>query len=172
MGDNSKQYWSHWRSPSYNLIRFLHIFTVSVIFGVLFWNQGQKMDNQQSLFNVFGATYTAVFFCGVNNCASVSPYVSTERVVLFLYRERFAGMYTSWSLCTCSANPKMVDLAILNGMITSQYGDIQKEIEVFGETKTIAAFLRDYYGFHHGQLPLVPFISILYPLTFAFVFAF
>ena len=57
-------------------------------------------DNQQSLFNVFGATYTAVFFCGVNNCASVLPYVSTERVVL--YRERFAGMYTSWSLCTCS----------------------------------------------------------------------
>ena len=60
----------------------------------------------------------------------------------------------------------------LNGMLTSQYGDIQKEIDVFGETKTIAAFLRDYYGFHHGQLPLVPFISILYPLTFAFVFAF
>ncbi|XP_027114927.2 pleiotropic drug resistance protein 3 [Coffea arabica] len=258
-----KQYWSYWRSPSYNLMRFLHIFAVSMIFGFLFWNQGQKMDNQQGLFNAFGAMYLAVFFGGVNNCSSVMPYISTERIVL--YRERFAGMYTSWAyalaqivieipysfvqaleftvitypmigyywsaykvfwyfysmfnallyfnyigMMIVAMTPSFQVASILssgfytaanlfagylipqpqipkwwiwlyyitptawtlNGMLTSQYGDIQKEIDVFGETKTIAAFLRDYYGFHHDRLPLVAFISILYPLTFAVVFAF
>ena len=33
--------------------------------------------------------------------------------------------------------------------------DIHKEILVFGETKTIVAFLKDYFGFHHKHLTLV-----------------
>lgn len=60
----------------------------------------------------------------------------------------------------------------LNGMLTSQYGDINKEIVVFGETKTVSAFLKDYFGFHHNELPLVAVISILYPMAFAFLFAY
>ncbi|KAL3538336.1 hypothetical protein ACH5RR_001702 [Cinchona calisaya] len=258
-----KQYWSYWRSPSYNLMRFLHIFIISVIFGLLFWNQGKKLDNQQSLFTVFSAMYLAVFFCGVNNCTSVLPYISTERTVF--YRERFAGMYTSWAyalaqiiieipysfvqaleftvitypmigyylsmykvfwyffsmfcaflyfnylgMMIVAFTPSFQAAAILssglytisnlfagylipqsqipkwwiwlyyitptawtlNGMLTSQYGDIDKKIEVFGEVKTVAAFLRDYYGFYHDRLPFIAVISILYPLTFAFVFAY
>ena len=37
----------------------------------------------------------------------------------------------------------------LNGMLTSQYGDINKEIVVFRETKAVVAFLEEYFGFHH-----------------------
>ncbi|XP_063940609.1 pleiotropic drug resistance protein 3-like isoform X2 [Daucus carota subsp. sativus] len=40
----------------------------------------------------------------------------------------------------------------LNGMLTSQYGDVEKEITVFGEKKTFAAFVKDYFGFHHDRL--------------------
>lgn len=57
-------------------------------------------------------------------------------------------------------------------MLTSQYGDIEKEITVFQEKKTVAAFLGDYFGFHHNQLPIVAFVLIAYPLVFASLFAF
>ena len=60
----------------------------------------------------------------------------------------------------------------LKGMLTSQYGDIDKEIVVFGETKTVAAFLRDYFGYHHEQLPFVAVVLMIYPIVFAILFAY
>ncbi|KAH0768252.1 hypothetical protein KY285_004123 [Solanum tuberosum] len=258
-----KQYWSYWRSPSYNLMRSLHMVFASVVFGLLFWDKGTKLDDQQSVFSVFGAMFTAVIFCGINNSSSVLPYVTTERSVL--YRERFAGMYASWAyalaqvaieipyllaqalaftvitypmigyywsahkvlwyfysmFCTLlyftylgmmlvSLTPNLPVAAILqssfytmfnlfagflipkaqipkwwiwfyylvptswtlNGMLTSQYGDVDTEITVFGDKKSVAAFIRDYFGFHHNQLPIVGVVLIAYPLVFATLFAF
>lgn len=60
----------------------------------------------------------------------------------------------------------------LNGMLTSQYGDVDTEITVFGDKKSVAAFIRDYFGFHHNQLPIVGVVLIAYPLVFATLFAF
>ena len=60
----------------------------------------------------------------------------------------------------------------LNGMLTSQYGDVEKEIIVFGEKKTVAAFVKDYFGFHHDRLPMVGVILMLYPIIFASIFAY
>lgn len=34
---------SYWRNPSYNLMRLIHTLISSLIFGALFWKQGQKM---------------------------------------------------------------------------------------------------------------------------------
>ncbi|KFK34600.1 hypothetical protein AALP_AA5G166700 [Arabis alpina] len=65
----------------------------SLIFGALFWKQGQVIDTQQSLFTVLGAIYGAVLFLGINNCSSALQYFETERNVM--YRERFAGMYSA-----------------------------------------------------------------------------
>lgn len=50
-------------------------------------------NNEQDLFNILGSMYMAVIFLGINNSSTVLPYVVTERSVL--YRERFAGMYSS-----------------------------------------------------------------------------
>ena len=50
----------------------------------------------------------------------------------------------------------------LNGLLASQYGDINKEILVFGETK--AVFLEDYFGFHRHQLALAVGVLIATPL--------
>ncbi|XP_059648379.1 pleiotropic drug resistance protein 3-like [Cornus florida] len=258
-----KQHLSYWRNPSYNVTRSMYMLIASLLFGVLFWDQGRKLNNQQSLFNILGSMYAAVIFLGINNCSSILPYVTTERSVL--YRERFAGMYASWAyafaqvaieipyifaqtlafviitypmigfywspykvfwyfyamLCTCmyftylgmlliASTPSFPVAAILqstfytmlnlfsgflvpqpqmpkwwlwlyylcptswtlNGMLTSQYGDINKEIMVFGETKTVAAFLRDYFGYHHDRLPVVAVLLIVYPIVFASLFAF
>ncbi|XP_010914761.1 ABC transporter G family member 41 [Elaeis guineensis] len=60
----------------------------------------------------------------------------------------------------------------LNGLFTSQYGDIEKKITVFGETKSIASFLEDYFGFHHNLLGLVGVVLIAFPFIFASLFAY
>ncbi|PHT62246.1 Pleiotropic drug resistance protein 3 [Capsicum annuum] len=258
-----KQYWSYWRSPPYNLKRYLHMLFSSIVFGLLFWDKGTKLDDQQSIFSIFGAMYAAVIFLGISNSSSVLPYVTTERSVL--YRERFAGMYASWAyalaqvaieipyllaqaltftvvtypmigyywsahkvfwyfysmfcallyftylgMMLVSMTPNYPVAAILqssfytmfnlfagflmpkaqipkwwiwfyyliptswtlNGMLTSQYGDVDTEITVFGDKKTVAAFVRDYFGFHHDQLPIVGVVLIAHPLVFASLFAF
>ncbi|GAV73165.1 ABC_tran domain-containing protein/ABC2_membrane domain-containing protein/PDR_assoc domain-containing protein [Cephalotus follicularis] len=258
-----KQHLSYWRSPSYNLMRLIHTLVSSIFFGILFWDQGKKLDNQQSLFNILGSMFASALFLGINNCSSVLPYVATERTVM--YRERFAGMYSPWAyslaqvvievpylfieavtyviitypmigyygsaykvfwyfyamFCTLiyfnymgmllvSLTPNFMIAAILssvfytlcnlfsgflipqpqipkwwlwlyyltptswtlNGLLTSQYGDIGKEIMVFGETKTVSAFLEDYFGFHHDRLPITAFVLVAFPLVLAFLFSY
>ncbi|XP_035830100.1 pleiotropic drug resistance protein 3-like [Helianthus annuus] len=258
-----KQHLSYWRSPSYNLMRSMYMLCTSFLFGLLFWNQGEKIHNQQSLFNVFGSMFAAVLFSGINNSSSVLQYVSMERTVL--YRERFSGMYVSWAcalaqvtiefpyllalsllfvcitypmigyywsaykvfcyfytfLCTLmyftylgmmlvAMTPSFPVAAILqaqfytmfnlfggflipkpkipnwwiwmyyltptswslNALLTSQYGDVKKEILVFGETKSVESFIRDYFGYHHDQLPLVFVLLALYPIVLASLFAY
>ncbi|KAF3946342.1 hypothetical protein CMV_027382 [Castanea mollissima] len=39
--------------------------------------------------------YSAMIFLGISNCSKVLPYVAIERTVM--YRENFAGMYSSWA---------------------------------------------------------------------------
>ncbi|KAM3377924.1 hypothetical protein P3S68_010337 [Capsicum galapagoense] len=68
-----KQYWSYWRSPPYNLKRYLHMLFSSIVFGLLFWDKGTKLDDQQSIFSIFGAMYAAVIFLGISNSSSVLP---------------------------------------------------------------------------------------------------
>ncbi|KAF7126903.1 hypothetical protein RHSIM_Rhsim11G0102000 [Rhododendron simsii] len=258
-----KQHLSYWRSPSYILNRFMYSLITSLLFGILFWDQGRKLDNQQNLFNVLGAAFSVVFSLGINNCKSILPYVSTERSVL--YRERFAGMYGSWAyalaqvtveipyilaqaiafviitypmigyywsickvlwyfyivLCTfmyftflgmllIAMTPEFHIAIILQsplfatcilfsgffipqpqipkwwiwmyylaptswtvkGLLTSQYGDIEKEILVFGETKTVSAVLKDYFGYNYDHLPMVGVVLITYPIVFASLFAY
>ncbi|KAK2966796.1 hypothetical protein RJ640_008799 [Escallonia rubra] len=253
-----KQHLSYWRSPSFNLIRCVYILVAAVLFGLLFWDQGRKINNQQGFFNIIGSLYVAAIFCGICNSSSVLPYVATERTVVS--RERFAGMYDSWAyalaqvaievpyllaeslafviitysmigyywsaykvfwysysiFCTLlnfsylgmllvAATPSSAIGATLqsciymmfalfsgyivpqpripkwwlwlyyltptswtpNGMLTSQYGDVDKEIMVFGEMKTITAFLGDYFGFHHDHLPVVAVVMILHPILLA-----
>ncbi|KAL4636632.1 hypothetical protein ACB092_03G022800 [Castanea dentata] len=90
-----KQHLAYWRSPAYNLMRIMHTLVTTLIFGVLYWDVGKKLNNQQNLFNRFGSMYVAVIFLGINNCSTVLPYVATERTIM--YREIFAGMYSSWA---------------------------------------------------------------------------
>ncbi|KAF7127829.1 hypothetical protein RHSIM_Rhsim11G0102600 [Rhododendron simsii] len=258
-----KQHLSYSRSPSYIFNRYMYSLIASLLYGILFWGEGRKMDNQQNLFNVLGAAFSVAFSLGIYNCKSVLPYVSTERSVL--YRERFAGMYGSWAYALAQVTievPYILVQAIvfviitypmigyywsvfkvlwyfyvvfctlmyftylgmlltamtpglhiasilqssfyttfnlfsgffipqpqihkwwiwmyylaptswtLKGMLTSQYGDIQTEITAFGETKTVSAFLRDYFGYSHDDLPVVGVMLITYPVVFASLFAY
>ncbi|XP_021903944.1 LOW QUALITY PROTEIN: pleiotropic drug resistance protein 2-like [Carica papaya] len=87
-----KQQKSYWRNAQYNAIRFTLTVLVGIIFGLIFWNKGEKTETQQDLANFMGAMYCAVFFLGATNTSAVQPVVATERTVF--YRERAAGMYS------------------------------------------------------------------------------
>ncbi|CAN6460430.1 unnamed protein product [Victoria cruziana] len=258
-----KQYLSYWRSPSYNLVRLTYITITSVIVGVLFWQQGQKIDTQQSLFTILGAMYVVTIMAGINNGSTVLPFVATERLVL--YREKFAGMYTSlayavsqvvieipyilleavilgiityaaisyqpsarkifWyifiNFCTLlcytylgmlmvSLTPNVQVASILSsvfytilslfsgflipgpqipkwwiwlywitptnwtlrGLFTSQYGDMQKHILVFGKSQSVSSFLKDYFGFQRDQLGAVAAVLLAYPVVLAVLFTY
>uniref|UniRef100_A0A0E0NFT2 ABC transporter domain-containing protein n=1 Tax=Oryza rufipogon TaxID=4529 RepID=A0A0E0NFT2_ORYRU len=259
-----KQCLSYWRSPSYNLVRILFITISCIVFGVLFWQQGDinHINDQQGLFTILGCMYGTTLFTGINNCQSVIPFISIERSVV--YRERFAGMYSPWAYslaqvameipyvlvqillimfiaypmigyawtaakffwfmytiaCTLlyflyfgmmivSLTPNIQVASILASMFytlqnlmsgfivpapqiprwwiwlyytsplswtlnvffTTQFGDEhQKEISVFGETKSVAAFIKDYFGFRHDLLPLAAIILAMFPILFAILF--
>ncbi|EEF30370.1 ATP-binding cassette transporter, putative [Ricinus communis] len=87
-----KQHWSYWKNPRYNAIRLFMTIAVGFIFGLIFWDKGQKTQKQQDLMNLLGAMYSAVMFLGATNTSSVMSIVAVERTVF--YRERAAGMYS------------------------------------------------------------------------------
>lgn len=63
-----------------------------ILFGVIFWNKGDKISEQQDLLNLLGAIYAAILFLGGTNTSAVQSVVAVERTVF--YRERAAGMYS------------------------------------------------------------------------------
>ncbi|XP_023759505.2 ABC transporter G family member 36 [Lactuca sativa] len=88
-----KQWWSYWRSPDYNLVRYFFTLACALMVGTIFWKIGKKRDSSSDLTTIIGAMYAAVLFVGINNCSTVQPIVATERTVF--YRETAAGMYSA-----------------------------------------------------------------------------
>lgn len=60
----------------------------------------------------------------------------------------------------------------LNGFFTSQYGDVKKDIEVFGQTIEIGKFIRDYIGYNTSELTPVAAILLAYIILHASLFAY
>ncbi|KAM2893130.1 hypothetical protein FF1_008519 [Malus domestica] len=87
-----KMYWSYWRNSQYNAIRFFITIVMGVLFGIIFWQKGQQITQQQDLMNLLGALFSAVLFLGATNASAVQSVVTIERTVF--YRERAAGMYS------------------------------------------------------------------------------
>ncbi|XP_026448913.1 ABC transporter G family member 36-like [Papaver somniferum] len=88
-----KQWWTYWRSPDYNLVRYFFTLAAALLLGTVFWQVGTKRDSSTDLNIIVGAMYAAVLFVGINNCSTVQPIVAIERTVF--YRERAAGMYSA-----------------------------------------------------------------------------
>ncbi|KAK4784578.1 hypothetical protein SAY86_018946 [Trapa natans] len=88
-----KQWWTYWRSPDYNLVRYFFTLATGLMLGTIFWKVGDKRDNLGDIMMVIGSMYAAVLFIGINNCSTVQPVVAIERTVF--YRERAAGMYSA-----------------------------------------------------------------------------
>lgn len=116
-----KQWWTYWRSPDYNLVRYFFTLVCALMVGSIFWKVGTKRsvsitpkntnitwlicrpkinicsmifrDSSSDLSMIIGAMYASVLFVGINNCSTVQPVVAVERTVF--YREKAAGMYSA-----------------------------------------------------------------------------
>ncbi|XP_073156192.1 ABC transporter G family member 34-like isoform X3 [Henckelia pumila] len=105
-----KQFWSYWRNPRYNAVRFFMTTMIGIIFGVIFWKKGQKIGKQQDLQNLLGAFYSAILFLAATNSNSVQSVVSVERTVF--YRERAAGMYSAFPYAFSQVAIEMIYVAV------------------------------------------------------------
>ncbi|XP_072993189.1 ABC transporter G family member 38-like [Typha latifolia] len=88
-----KQWWTYWRSPDYNLVRFSFALVTALLLGTIFWRVGHNMKSSVNLMVILGSMYAAVLFVGFQNCATVQPIIAIERTVF--YREKAAGMYSA-----------------------------------------------------------------------------
>ncbi|XP_039160859.1 ABC transporter G family member 29 isoform X1 [Eucalyptus grandis] len=88
-----KQWWTYWRSPDYNLVRYIFTLAGALMVGTIFWRVGTRREDQFDLIMIMGAMYSAIIFIGINNAATVQPVIAVERTVF--YRERAAGMYSA-----------------------------------------------------------------------------
>ncbi|XP_021858041.2 pleiotropic drug resistance protein 3 isoform X4 [Spinacia oleracea] len=72
-----KQQLSYWRSPSYNLTRLMFAFMSSLIFGLLFWQQGKNIKNCYLSGKIRrNVLFMGLFFCAGHRRASLSSYCS------------------------------------------------------------------------------------------------
>ncbi|KAF7045545.1 hypothetical protein CFC21_054641 [Triticum aestivum] len=257
-----KQNITYWRSPQYNLRRIMMTVISALIYGVLFWKHAKVLNNEQDMLSVFGAMYLGFTTIGAYNDQTIIPFSTTERIVM--YREKFAGMYSSWSysfaqafieipyvfiqvvlytlivypstgyywtahkflwffyttfcsilsyvyvgLLLVSITPNVQVATILasffntmqtlfsgfilpapqipkwwtwlyyltptswalNALLTSQYGNIEKEVKAFGETKSVSIFLNDYFGFHQDKLSIVATVLVAFPFVLIILFS-
>lgn len=59
----------------------------------------------------------------------------------------------------------------LNGLVTSQFGDITDSLDFNGRIVPIQDFLRDYFGFKYEFLGIVAVIVVGFTIGFVLVFA-
>ncbi|KAL0303555.1 UNVERIFIED_CONTAM: Pleiotropic drug resistance protein 2 [Sesamum radiatum] len=187
-----KQHWSYWRNPQYNVIRFFMTTIIGIIFGVIFWDKGDKMHKQQDLSNLMGAMYAAVLFLGGTNTSAVQSVVAIERTVF--YRERAAGMFSAlpyafaqflepllWLPYPKNANPDLVEVVLLGspvawtiyGLITSQVGDKMDNVHVpeHGDIP-VKYYLKQFLGYESEFLGYVALAHVGWALLFFFVFVY
>ncbi|KAK4559505.1 hypothetical protein RGQ29_008644 [Quercus rubra] len=60
----------------------------------------------------------------------------------------------------------------LQGFLSSQYGDIEEEIVIYGERTAINAFIQSFYGYKYDELVIVAVVLLAFPLVTAFAFAY
>ncbi|EPS63114.1 hypothetical protein M569_11672, partial [Genlisea aurea] len=88
-----KQWWTYWRSPEYNLVRYFFTLSCALLVGTIFWRFGTKKSSDADILTIIGAMYASVLFVGICNCSTVQPVVAVERMAF--YRERAAGLYSA-----------------------------------------------------------------------------
>lgn len=60
----------------------------------------------------------------------------------------------------------------MNGLLTSLFGDIHSDIDVFGKKQSVSSFLEDFFGYRHDRLPLVGVMLFVFPVVYASLFSF
>ncbi|KAK4478717.1 hypothetical protein RD792_014215 [Penstemon davidsonii] len=152
-----KQYKSYWRNPQYNAVRFFTTMVIGVMFGVIFWDKGQKTAKEQDLQNLLGAIYSSILFIGASNGNSVQSVVAVERTVF--YRERAAGMYSAFPYAFGQVSIETIYVAIQSVIYTLIL------YPMIGFEMTLVKILWFYYFLFTGFLYFTMYGMMLIALT-------
>ncbi|KAF3791927.1 Pleiotropic drug resistance protein 3 [Nymphaea thermarum] len=170
-------------SPAYAfaqvVIELPYVFVQAVIYGIITYSTVFFYGSAYKIFwYIFTMFMTLLYYTYLGMMViALTPSVNVASILQSLFNTTltlFAGFlipgpqipkWWIWMYWSCPTN------WTLRAFFSSQYGDIQEQVEVFGENKTVANFLKDYYGFHHDQLGLTAAMLIIYPLLFALLFA-
>ncbi|KAL3825795.1 hypothetical protein ACJIZ3_021824 [Penstemon smallii] len=152
-----KQYKSYWRNPQYNAVRFFTTMVIGAMFGVIFWDKGQRTAKEQDLQNLLGAIYSSILFIGASNANSVQTVVSVERTVF--YRERAAGMYSAFPYAFGQVSIETIYVAIQSIIYTLIL------YPMIGFEMTLVKILWFYYFLFTGFLYFTMYGMMLISLT-------
>nr|GEW58349.1 pleiotropic drug resistance protein 2-like isoform X2 [Tanacetum cinerariifolium] len=159
--------------------KYSQSFFIGLLFGMIFWDKGQKTDQQQDVLNLMGAMYASVMFLGGTSTSAVQTVVSVERTVF--YREKAAGMYSAipyafaqqipiWWRWYYWGSPVAWTVYCL---ITSQLGQNERLVVIPGQDSlTVKEFINDFLGFEHGFLGYVALAHVVWVVLFGLVFAY
>ncbi|KAK9856814.1 hypothetical protein WJX84_004570 [Apatococcus fuscideae] len=123
---------TNWHNPNYNGTRYAITITVALVFGTVFWKDGQNTSSAANLFNSVGAVYVTVLNLGVINSISVQPGLVAERFVF--YREHRAGYYSALPWYLANASVQFIFIlaqAILYVCIVYFMAGFKKDVEAF-----------------------------------------
>ncbi|WCJ30771.1 ABC transporter G family member 37 [Euphorbia peplus] len=162
------------------LVELPYLFTVALIYIVIAY---PMVGYSMSAYKIFWAFYA--IFCTLlcynymgMLLVSITPNVQVASILAatfysililfsgFVVPKRRIPNWWIWLYYMCPTS------WVLNGLLTSQFGDVNDEILVFGETKSIANFLEDYYGYDHDFLGVVGAVLIIFPFVLASLFAY
>ncbi|CAL4948795.1 unnamed protein product [Urochloa decumbens] len=161
-------------------IEFPYIAVQTLIYGVLVYSMiGFEWTVAKFLWYLFFMYFTLLYFTFYGMMAvGLTPNESIAAIIS-------SAFYNVWNLFSGYLIPRpripvwwrwyswVCPVAwTLYGLVASQFGDIQHEIEVNGQRQPVAQFIKDYYGFHHDFLWFVAVVHVALTFIFAFLFSF
>ncbi|CAO2203983.1 unnamed protein product [Urochloa humidicola] len=162
------------------VIEFPYIAVQTVIYGVLVYSMiGFEWTVAKFLWYLFFMYFTLLYFTFYGMMAvGLTPNESIAAIIS-------SAFYNVWNLFSGYLIPRpripiwwrwyswVCPVAwTLYGLVASQFGDIQHEIEVGDQKQPVAQFIKEYFGFHHDFLWVVAVVHVALAFFFAFLFSF
>ncbi|PWA74690.1 pleiotropic drug resistance protein 2 [Artemisia annua] len=176
-----KQGSSYWRHPQYNVVRFLMTTVIGIIFGIIFWDKGQKLvpipESHSSKSCLESTTrpdeYAWCYMllsCFLEEQIHLRyTLVSVERTVF--YCEKAGGMYSPLPYVFAQYWGSPVAW-MLYGLITSQLGQNENLVEVPGAGSVpVKEVSKSDMGFGYDLLHYVTMAHVTLAVLFSIVFA-
>ncbi|KAL9406998.1 hypothetical protein Peur_003970 [Populus x canadensis] len=159
------------------LIEIPYVFVQSAVYGVIVYAMiGFEWTAAKFFWYLFFMYFTLLYFTfyGMMSVA-VTPNHHIAAIVstaFYLIWNLFSGyivprpripVWWRWYYWACPVSWS------LYGLIVSQYGDIQKQLN---DTQTVKQYVKEYFGFDHDLVGVVAAAVLGWTVLFAFIFAF
>ncbi|KAK9677176.1 hypothetical protein RND81_11G125600 [Saponaria officinalis] len=162
------------------LIEIPYIFVQAAVYGIIVYAMiGFEWSAAKFLWYFFFMFFTLCYFTYYGMMAvAITPNHHVASIIA-------AAFYGIWNLFSGYLIPKpripiwwrwyyyICPVAwTLNGLVTSQFGDVQETLTDSVGNVTVKEFIKDYFGFHHDFLGEVAAIVAGFAVLFAVIFAF